>query len=149
MDENKLPPKPSLIRICILLSLVLALFFYSILDKDPISDFSRRTYRHAILGAIGELNGKENIRWANFKMYPHMSFENDEAFDNEIVNGTTSGGWNTDIGPDCEWEDGYPTPTGGFIVCKPDYDDLGKRYKLFRTAATRLSPGSWSELDRP
>jgi len=101
-----------------------------------------------MLGVIVELNGMENLRWANLKLGSNISFETDAAFEDEIV-GTSDMDWCTNIGPHCEWDDGYPTPSGGYIVCEPERSDRGKRYRLFRTAATRFSPGSWSKLDTP
>ncbi len=91
----------------------------------------------------GQLRGMENLRWAQLKIGP-VTFLTDDALENEIVTGTTGGGWYTDVDPDFEWEAGYPTPTGGFIIFEPQSIWPTNRIKLIRTPATLNSPADWS-----
>ena len=83
-----------------------------------------------------ELNGRENLRWAQLKIGP-VSFASDAALDNEIVTGTTGGGWNTDLGADYTWTVA-PAAAGGTISFQS-----GAGVALTRTAATLNSPGTW------
>ena len=90
----------------------------------------------AVDAARSELNGRENLRWAQLKIGP-VSFASDAALDNEIVSGTTGGGWNTDMGGDYAWA-AAPTAAGGTISFQ-----TGTGIALVRTAATLVSPGNW------
>ncbi len=90
----------------------------------------------AVDAARSELNGRENLRWAQLKIGP-VSFASDAALDNEIVSGTTGGGWNTDMGADYAWA-AAPTAAGGTISFQ-----TGTGVPLTRTAATLVSPGNW------
>ena len=90
----------------------------------------------AIDAARSELNGRENLRWAQLKIGP-TSFASDAAIDNEIVTGTTGGGWNTDLGGDYAWA-AAPAAGGGTISFQS-----GPGVALTRTSATLTSPGIW------
>jgi len=92
---------------------------------------------------ISELNGRENLRWANIKI-SGLQFQTDAEIEKEIVYGKTYGGWHTDIlqeHPDseCKWMKGSPTSKGGNIICK--WKEI---YKLTRTAATLEKWALWS-----
>ena len=58
-------------------------------------DLEANAKQRAVDAARSELNGRENLRWAQLKIGP-VSFASDAALDSEIVTGTTGGGWNRD-----------------------------------------------------
>jgi prepilin-type N-terminal cleavage/methylation domain-containing protein len=99
-------------------------------------DLEANAKARAVDAARSELNGRENLRWAQLKIGP-TTFGPDPALDNEIVTGTTGGGWNTDMGADCSWTVA-PTAAGGTISFQS-----GLGVALVRTGATLNSPATW------
>ena len=99
-------------------------------------DLEANAKLRAVDASRSELNGRENLRWAQLKIGP-VSFASDAALDNEIVTGTSGGGWNTDMGADYAWTVA-PTAAGGTISFQS-----GTGVALTRTAATLNSPGTW------
>ncbi len=144
------PTRPILLTILTLLVILLGVIFYlAITDPLYLPLDSPPNPRKL---PISELNFREIQRWMQFKGSPNPTqFENDNAIEIAIVTGTTGGGWRTDMLTDCEWDDGYPTPSGGNLTCKPSrpWSKRVIRIKLIRTAATLNSPASWRELHTP
>lgn len=101
-------------------------------------DLEANAKSRAIDAAISELNGRENLRWAQLKIGP-TSFGTDAQLDNEIVTGTTGGGWNTDLGTDYAWDAGDPTGVGGGLTFQS-----GAVVELTRATATLNAPGTWT-----
>ncbi|MGD2271790.1 MAG: prepilin-type N-terminal cleavage/methylation domain-containing protein [Desulfobacterales bacterium] len=100
-------------------------------------DLEANAKSRAIDAAISELNGRENLRWAQLKIGP-TSFASDAALDNEIVTGTTGGGWNTDLGADYAWTVA-PAAAGGTLSFQ-----AGTGVALTRAAATLNAPANWT-----
>lgn len=92
----------------------------------------------AIKAAVAELKSRESLRWALLKVGP-TSFGTDAALEDEIVTGTTGGGWNTNIGSDYTWNTGDLTAAGGVLSLKS-----GFKVSLTRTSATLESPAIWT-----
>jgi prepilin-type N-terminal cleavage/methylation domain-containing protein len=92
----------------------------------------------AVDAAIAEMNGRENLRWAQLKIGP-TSFGTDAQLDNEIVTGTTGGGWPTDLGADYAWDTGDPTGVGGGLTFQSS-----TVVELIRAAATLNAPAVWT-----
>jgi prepilin-type N-terminal cleavage/methylation domain-containing protein len=99
-------------------------------------DLEANAKARAVDAARSELNGRENLRWAQLKIGP-VSFASDAALDSEIVTGTTGGGWNTDLGTDYAWTVA-PTAAGGTVSFQ-----AGAGVALTRSSATLNSPGTW------
>jgi prepilin-type N-terminal cleavage/methylation domain-containing protein len=99
-------------------------------------DLEANAKARAVDAARSELNGRENLRWAQLKIGP-TTFGPDPALDNEIVTGTTGGGWNTDLGADYTWTV-VPTAGGGTVSFQ-----AGAGVALTRTGATTNSPATW------
>jgi prepilin-type N-terminal cleavage/methylation domain-containing protein len=102
-------------------------------------DLEANAKSRAIDAAVSELNGRENLRWAQLKIGP-VSFGPDPALDNEIVTGTTGGGWDTNLGADYAWSPVTdPTSTGGGMTFQS-----GAVVALTRNAATTNAPATWT-----
>lgn len=91
--------------------------------------------------ALGELNYRENWRWADI-LQGGRQFQTDSELDGEIVNGKTLSGWNTDLGSNFVWA-ARPNATGGTITYR-----YGKRIVLYRTPATLATAATWSTRSR-
>ena len=79
--------------------------------------------------AISELNGRENLLWANAKI-SGQQFLTDAEIDAEKVQGKIHGRLNNDLGPNYTWSVS-PTATGGTISYK-----YSEGVVLYRTPAT-------------
>lgn len=90
---------------------------------------------------VAELNGRENLRWADIKV-SGLQFQTDAEIDEEIVFGKTHGGWDTDLGADYTWTVA-PTATGGTISFQS-----GKGVALYRAPATLEEEAKWSTRRR-
>ena len=99
--------------------------------------------KRAIDAAISELNGRENLMWANIKIEPGAESLDSAGMDNrvwtELTTATPSG---YDLGADYEWDSGAgdPQQTG-------DSDlrfQSGAYVTLTRTGATIDSPATWT-----
>ena len=101
-------------------------------------DLEANAKSRAIDAAISEMNGRENLRWAQLKIGP-TSFGTDAQLDNEIVTGTTGGGWPTDLGTDYAWDTADPTAAGGGLSFQS-----GTVVELTRAAATLNGPAVWT-----
>ena len=86
--------------------------------------------------AVGELNFRENWRWADV-LESGRQFHTDSELDREIVHGKTLGGWNLDLGLKFIWTKG-PTATGGTISYQ-----YNKEIVLYRTPATLKESATW------
>ncbi len=100
-------------------------------------DLEENAKSRAVDAAISELNGRENLRWAQLKIGP-VSFATDALLDGEIVTGTTGGGWNTDLGADYVWSLAAAA-AGGTLEFQS-----GLGVALTRGSATLNAPGNWT-----
>lgn len=101
--------------------------------EEPIECCAKH---RAFDAALDELNAREKLWWERVKKSGRQ-FQNDVEIDREIVNGTTGGGWDTDLGEDYTWRVG-PTAAGGTISFQFD-----KGVKLSRTSATLEQQAWW------
>ena len=123
-----------------LVEIIAVLVIMGILASVAMTSYSnllREVEKQAIKAAVSELNRKETLRWCQLKMGP-TSFGTDAVLNNEIVTGTTGGGWDTDCGADYVWNAGDPAATGGDLSFR-----LGAMVTLSRTPATLVSPATW------
>ncbi|MFZ0613839.1 MAG: prepilin-type N-terminal cleavage/methylation domain-containing protein [Desulfobacterales bacterium] len=90
----------------------------------------------AIDAAVSELNGRENLTWADVKIAPCQDPDCPDAasIDSDV---TTSDKYNTDLGTDYVWKSG-PSNTGGTMSFK-----AGDTITLVRTPALLDQPASW------
>lgn len=91
--------------------------------------------QRAIDAGVSELNGRENLAWANIKISPDPP-GTDADMDSTILGDTTN--YSTDLGTDYAWTAG-PGAGGGTLSFKN-----GTGVILTRQAATLTSPGNWS-----
>jgi prepilin-type N-terminal cleavage/methylation domain-containing protein len=91
--------------------------------------------QRAIDAGISELNGRENLAWANIKISPNPP-GTDADMDSTILNDTTN--YSTNLGTDYVWTTA-PGAGGGTLSFKN-----GTGVTLTRQAATLTSPGNWS-----
>jgi len=96
--------------------------------------------RRAIDAAVSEMNGRENLAWANIKISPNPP-SSDTDMDNAIVNdsATYNTDYSTDLGDDYDWSSGAPGQDGGTLIFKG-----GNPVTLTRKRATLNSPGTWA-----
>jgi prepilin-type N-terminal cleavage/methylation domain-containing protein len=93
--------------------------------------------RRAIDAAVSEMNGRENLAWANIKISPNPP-STDAAMDTAILTDTTN--YSTDLGADYAWDTGdLPDAGGGTLIFKG-----GTPVTLTRQQATLNSPGTWT-----
>ena len=95
--------------------------------------------KRAIDAAVAELNGRENLQWANVKIEPSPP-GSDAATDSRVwTNMTTAVPSGYDLGADYEWNTGDPQQSGT--------SDLrfqqGAYVALTRTSARLDNPGTW------
>jgi prepilin-type N-terminal cleavage/methylation domain-containing protein len=98
--------------------------------------------RRAIDAAVSELNGRENLTWADVKIAPCKDPDcpTDATIDALVRTPTTAGGkYDTDLGSDYEWQGGVVGATGGTLIFK-----AGNPIRLVRTPALYDRPGSWA-----
>ena len=95
--------------------------------------------KRAIDAAVSELNGRENLQWANLKIDPTPP-TGDAEMDNRvwtILTGLTPSGY--DLGTDYEWNTGDPSQSGT--------SDLrfqsGDYVTLTRNTAALDAPATW------
>ncbi|MFZ0726131.1 MAG: prepilin-type N-terminal cleavage/methylation domain-containing protein [Desulfobacterales bacterium] len=90
----------------------------------------------AIDAAVSELNGRENLVWADVKIAPCEDPDCPDAasIDNDV---TTSTKYDTNLGSDYAWKSG-PGSTGGTMSFKE-----GTTVNLVRTPALIDQPASW------
>jgi len=93
--------------------------------------------RRAIDAAVSELNGRENLTWADVKIAPCEDPDCPDAasIDNDV---RTSTKYSTDLGSDYIWQTG-PSDTGGTIKFK-----AGETITLTRDPALIDQPGHWA-----
>jgi prepilin-type N-terminal cleavage/methylation domain-containing protein len=93
--------------------------------------------RRAIDAAVSELNGRENLTWADVKIAPCQDPTCPDAasIDNDV---RTSSKYSTDLGSDYVWQSG-PSDTGGTIKFK-----AGATITLKRDPALLDQPGHWA-----
>jgi prepilin-type N-terminal cleavage/methylation domain-containing protein len=84
----------------------------------------------ALDAGVSELNGRENLTWANVKI------SNAQWVDDA----TTFALMNTDLGTDYNWV-AAPTVAGGFLRFQ---ENTSAGVQLTRTASTTNSPGNWT-----
>jgi prepilin-type N-terminal cleavage/methylation domain-containing protein len=103
--------------------------------------------RRAIDAAVSELNGRENLTWADVKIAPcdDPNCPNDTTIDGLVTTPESAGGkYSTDLGSDYVWQGGAPGATGGTLVFKS-----GNPVTLVRTPAQYDRPGSWAITGGP
>jgi prepilin-type N-terminal cleavage/methylation domain-containing protein len=96
--------------------------------------------RRAIDAAVSELNGRENLTWADVKIAPcdDPNCPNDSTIDGLVTTPESAGGkYSTDLGSDYVWSS--VSATGGTLVFKS-----GNPVTLVRTPAQYDRPGSWA-----
>jgi len=101
--------------------------------------------RRAIDAAVAELNGRENLTWADVKIAPceDPACPTDATIDGLVRTPDDAGGkYSTDLGSDYVWNS--VGPTGGVLVFKS-----GDPVTLVRTPALYDRPGSWAITDSP
>jgi prepilin-type N-terminal cleavage/methylation domain-containing protein len=93
--------------------------------------------RRAIDAAVSELNGRENLTWADVKIAP---CEDPNCPKDGTIDGLVTGSdkYSTDLGDDYKWKIG-PTATGGSISFK-----AGDAITLKRDPALIDQPGHWA-----
>jgi len=96
--------------------------------------------RRAIDAAVSELNGRENLTWADVKIAPcdDPNCPNDATIDALVRTPPPAGKYDTDLGSDYVWQGGAGA-TGGTLVFKS-----GNPITLVRTPALYDRPGSWA-----
>ena len=100
--------------------------------------------RRAIDAAVAELNGRENLTWADVKIAPceDPNCPTDATIDGLVRTPPPEGKYDTDLGSDYVWNS--VGPTGGVLVFKS-----GDPITLVRTPALYDRPGSWAITDSP
>ena len=101
-------------------------------------DLEQNARNRAIDAAISELNGRENLVWANVKISPPPAWVNDAS-----VTGNVD--YSTNLNPgggagDYSWPTAA-SPTGGWLSFQ---DPTGTGIQLTRIPSTISSPGNWS-----
>lgn len=94
--------------------------------------------QRAIDAALAELNGRENLQWANVKISPAppaSALATDAAVWTAMTTAVPSG---YDLGTDYTWSVG-PANTGGDLTFQGSYTQT-----LTRTGATLNSPAVWN-----
>lgn len=91
-------------------------------------DLTANAETRAIQAGVAELNGRENMTWANIKLST-TTYADDAAIDTAVV-----AAMNTDLGTDYTLT---ATATGGTLVFK------STTVTLTRTASTLISPAVW------
>ena len=96
--------------------------------------------RRAIDAAVSELNGRENLTWADVKIAPcnDPNCPTDATIDGLVRTAPPAGKYDTDLGSDYVWQGGAGA-TGGTVVFK-----AGNPITLVRTPAQYDRPGSWA-----
>jgi prepilin-type N-terminal cleavage/methylation domain-containing protein len=97
--------------------------------------------RRAIDAAVSELNGRENLTWADVKIAPCQdpNCPTDATIDALVRTPPPAGKYDTDLGSDYVWQGGVVGATGGTLIFK-----AGKPITLVRTPALYDRPGSWA-----
>jgi len=93
--------------------------------------------RRAIDAAVSEMNGRENLAWANLKISPDPP-GSDADMDSTIRTDPDKSGYSTELGDDYDWTSA-PGASGGELSFKQ-----GTAVKLTRQPATLNSPGTWA-----
>jgi len=96
--------------------------------------------RRAIDAAVSELNGRENLTWADVKIAPCQdpNCPTDATIDALVRTDPDSGGkYDTDLGSDYIWTS--VDATGGVLTFK-----AGNPITLVRTPSLYDRPGSWA-----
>jgi prepilin-type N-terminal cleavage/methylation domain-containing protein len=98
--------------------------------------------RRAVDAAVSELNGRENLTWADVKIAPcnDPNCPTDATIDG-LITGSTK--YSTDLGTDYVWQGGVGA-TGGTLKFKAGEDTV-----LRRTPAGYDHPGSWAITGGP
>jgi prepilin-type N-terminal cleavage/methylation domain-containing protein len=93
--------------------------------------------RRAIDAAVAELNGRENLTWADVKIAP---CQDPACPTTATIDGLITGSdkYSTDLGTDYVWQGGGPGAGGGTLKFKNGEDTL-----LVRTSSDVDHPGSW------
>ncbi|MEN8808031.1 MAG: prepilin-type N-terminal cleavage/methylation domain-containing protein [Desulfobacterales bacterium] len=97
--------------------------------------------RRAIDAAVSELNGRENLTWADVKIAPCQdpNCPTDATIDALVRTAPPAGKYDTDLGADYVWQGGGAGATGGTLVFK-----AGNPITLVRTPSLYDRPGSWA-----
>ena len=100
--------------------------------------------RRAIDAAVSELNGRENLTWADVKIAPcdDPNCPTDATIDGLVRTPPPTGKYDTDLGPDYSWTS--VGATGGVLTFK-----AGDPITLVRTPALYDRPGSWAITGGP
>jgi len=91
--------------------------------------------KRAVDAAVSEMNGRENLAWANVKISPDPP-TSDADIDTAILNDTEN--YSTVLGDDYIWSVS-PGASGGTLTFKG-----GEAIPLTRKPATLSSPGNWT-----
>ena len=92
----------------------------------------------AIDAAVSELNGRENLTWADVKIAP---CDDPACPDAGTIDGLVTGSskYSTNLGDDYVWQSGGPTSNGGTLKFKNGNDT-----NLVRYPAELDQPGRWA-----
>jgi prepilin-type N-terminal cleavage/methylation domain-containing protein len=100
--------------------------------------------KRAIDAAISELNGRENLQWANIKIEPTPP-TGDAEMDNRVwtaLSGATPSGY--DLGEDYEWNSGSPTGGTNAVTLNDLRFQSGDYVALTRNPAAMDAPATWT-----
>ena len=96
-------------------------------------DLEQNAKLRAIEAAVSELNGRENLQWANEKIDPNPG---PQAIDDRVWTALTTPALN--LGADYVWSTGPNQGSGGTLTFKG-----GAAVTLIRTPGSDTQPGSW------
>ncbi len=110
-------------------------------------DLEENAKNRAIDAGISELNGRENLTWANAKISADGWPEDAVLFPGGTwgTHNTVYDGIDTDLGADYGWV-GSVDAGGGEITFQ---DDPPAGITIYRTASLTSSPGTWSRTPPP
>lgn len=110
-----------------IIAVLLILAILAVLAAPRFIDLETGAKQKAIDSAIGELNGRENLTWADQKISASGYIDDDE-----ILNAMAFA-----LGPDYTWNPGEPNTSGGTINYK------GIAVRLIRMASEINRPAKW------
>lgn len=124
MNIRKKTKNPNGFTLIEVIAVLVLLGILAAISIPKYVDLSTSAREKAVGAAISELNSRESLEWGRSQIGPQ--------------------GWQSDVIPDLNLGDQYDTsaltPTGGNIIFQADTTVV-----LTRVAATRESPGIWTD----